>query len=390
MNTIRILLPCLLGAALGGCASLGPIGDIAETLPTDLTFACQQAEAPAIRTSSAFGPDYGGAAYGMPVALPGKLAEDKVAKALVGAYAAASAPPSIPAARSGGLLSYTAPAMGEPVELTSEDLENFVDTFGTVSLVGVNYVKADAPQGRSAELTTAALFREYYLKYIKGDFVTRFGVKLAKPEISETIGSATLSGVLSVFLEAIADLSLQTPVLEGKKDGKSIYYPGMSGTKPTAIAFDTPVVPIEALIEDSTLCGLTVKEAEAVAWLANLAEDKSAIVSGMALESLGGVELSVVIGGHFSIGDNETLSTLTKTFIATSSKYLAERTAYEFFWHFAYDTLPATRSDDPGSALYRNSEKLVFHSAAPAGRSAGPQLVRLDSVASFLEGFGRE
>jgi hypothetical protein len=185
----------------------------------------------------------------------------------------------------------------------------------------------------------ANIFKSYYMEYVSGNFVDRFGSKFSKPAIKTSIGNESISASLLVFMEVVADTNLNTPVFY-KGDGEDrIYYPAGTKDMPTAarILIDgKTVVPLVEVSEDSAVCGVTEKEARAISYVANLAGDKSALLSKLVLESFGDFEISFVVGGHFSVGDNETLATILSTFLESVSRRGTERIAYEFFWKFAY------------------------------------------------------
>ncbi|MEQ9200701.1 MAG: hypothetical protein RLN80_12000, partial [Rhodospirillales bacterium] len=208
--------------------------------------------------------------------------------------------------------------------------------------------------------------------------------KLAKPDISQGVDNATLDAVLTIFLEALGDLKFKTPVIKSEKEGKPFYFPGQSKLEPTAAKL--MIVDVVDVATETNVCGVTEKEAEAISWLASLAEDKSSIVSAMAIESLGGLELSFVIGGHFSIGDNKTLASVVKTFIGTSSRYIAEYGSYKLFWHAAYELDPAPRSGFPA---WTSGAGPAVQIVASDGKVPGgvENKARVEGLAVFLSGF---
>lgn len=385
---IRILAKVILAVGVGACGSIGQIGNLADTIPTEVSFSCQ-AKGPQVRSGSRIAGAVDGPVAGVPVALPPKLATDKVANALVQAMSHVSR--GTPTLRTeGSHFTYQGRAPLRLPDFSAKDMERFMEAFAETALRGQQYQETDTgvPVLRSAgdqSARAANLFAQYYRAYIKGEFVTRFGVKLAKPDIGKTIGNEMLSNTLAVFLEAVSDLSLHTPVLQSE-DGKK-FYPGQNDKQPTAAVLK--IVDVEKISSDSSACGITDKEAEAISWLANLAEEKSAIVSGLVLESFSGIELSFVLGGHFAIGDNQTLAALTKTFAGTSSKYLAEYAAYQFFWHFAY-TLAAQPRSQSGDVVVNAATPIIHLDSLPrvSTRSGEPGSAdKLRSVAAFLGHF---
>ncbi|MEQ8710704.1 MAG: hypothetical protein RIC36_17105 [Rhodospirillales bacterium] len=380
MSRLIIALVCTSG--LSACSSIGPLGDIADSIPTNLTLSCKADPAPAQRTSSTLS--------GYPattiVTLPPELAQDKVASALVAAIDHVSEPE--PALRSGqATFVYEQKTPFEMEEFSAGDFEDFISAFSSSALTGKMHLNdRSGPTLRTSavEIQSMALFREYYRHYIRGEFVTRFGKKLAKPDISQGVDNATLDAVLTIFLEALGDLKFKTPVIKSEKEGKPFYFPGQSKLEPTAAKL--MIIDVVDVATETNVCGVTEKEAEAISWLASLAEDKSSIVSAMAIESLGGLELSFVIGGHFSIGDNKTLASVVKTFIGTSSRYIAEYGSYKLFWHAAYELDPAPRSGFPA---WTSGAGPAVQIVASDGKVPGgvENKARVEGLAVFLSGF---
>ncbi len=378
----RILILVIAAFGLSACSSLGPLGDIADSIPANLTLSCKADPAPAQRTNSTLS----GFPKTTTVTLPPKLAEDKVASALVAAIDHVSEPE--PAFRSNQTtFVYQQKTPFEMEEFTAEDFENFINAFSNSALTGkmhLDDLSGPTTRTSAAEIRSMALFREYYRHYIRGEFVTRFGKKLGKPDISEGVDNATLSAVLTVFLEALGDLKFKTPIIKGTKENKPFYFPGQSKLEPTAAKLR--VVDVVDVATKTDVCGVTEKEAEAISWLANLAEDKSSIISAMAIESLGGLELSFIIGGHFSIGDNKTLASVVKTFIGTSSRYIAEYGSYRLFWHAAYELDPAARSGSPAWVSHTGSTVKIIAAQGKIPENA-EEKARIQSLAVFLNGF---
>lgn len=242
---------------------------------------------------------------------------------------------------SAGLARNTTPSSPN-IEITASDLEDFGKIYAKTILDPSTYIRdnGNAQQGGAVkERTLQNVFKEYYNSYIEGNFVDRFGTKFSKPEIKKSITNDIISASLLVFLEAVADTKLNTPII---KSGNT-YYPSGGTVKPTALVVSLDgktIVPEISAINDPTACGITEKEAKAIMFLSNLSGDKSALVSKLVVEAFGGAELSFVIGGHFSVGDNKTLSTVVSTFLESMFRRGTERIAYEFFHDFSYGVSP--------------------------------------------------
>ena len=227
-------------------------------------------------------------------------------------------------------------------EVTASELEDFGKIYARTILSPSTYIRDDGNDqqgGAAKERTLQNVFKAYYTAYIEGNFVDRFGTKFSKPEIKKSISNEIISSSLLVFLEAVADTKLNTPIV---KSGNT-YYPSGGTLKPTALSVlldNATIVKEIPANDDPTQCGITEKEAKAIMLLSNLSGDQSALVSKLIVESFGGAELSFVIGGHFSIGDNKTLSTIVSTFLESTFRHGTERVAYEFFYDFSYGAPP--------------------------------------------------
>jgi hypothetical protein len=262
-----------------------------------------------------------------------------------------------------------APLSGpEPVpvdaELSAREMEEFGKIFADTVLDANSYMvdlrSVEIPPTAMTQLDTrlSRVFKEYYKAYINGNFIDRFGVQLEKPEIKTSIGNDVISAALLVFLEAVADLKLKTPVFFKDEGGEKIYFPSGKGEPPSAVVIEIDEETVVKLIEvshDSSTCGVTEKEAKAIAFVANLAGDQSATLSKLVLEAFGDVQVAFVVGGHFSVGDNETLATLVTTFFETVSRRGTERLAYEFFWQSPY----RDPNQQQGAAEMRTHDSLV-------------------------------
>jgi hypothetical protein len=211
--------------------------------------------------------------------------------------------------------------------VSSGDFEKFSQAFQDTMLNPAHYLTNVTVASKKDGATP--IFREYYRAYIAGKFITRRGATLSKPAITaKGIGNDVISSAFTVFLEASLDAALRTPVFY-KKDpqgAKQFLNPG--GQEPTASKLNT-VQSVEVVQPGQ--CGISEREVEVIAFLSELAGDKSELLSGLVLETIGGGEISFGLGGHFSIGDNSTLVTLVKTFFEANARRAMEHVAYELF-----------------------------------------------------------
>jgi hypothetical protein len=224
----------------------------------------------------------------------------------------------------------------------------------------------DNPNARA--LVPFDLVAQAYLQaYFKGKFVNRRGAKLAKPKIEGgKVDNATIAAVETVLLEAYFDHRLGTDApVPFKKERKYVakylpfpadpfYVAGFElknvpqyltdeNAEPTATKF----VGVRELIVPPTFldanpdqnpapAGMTDDEYEVVRMLATLNGEVKKHITALVFQIFGGVEFSFVFGGHFSIGNNETLTTLVTTFIEVAAARSMEFKWTEFFSQFRY------------------------------------------------------
>jgi hypothetical protein len=175
------------------------------------------------------------------------------------------------------------------------------------------------------------IFAEYFSTYYSGKFVDRFGQTIAKPslklpsltdssksiDLSLTVSDADIASALTVLVEYLADLLDSTPVLGSSDPGKvttsgpsaTTFYPGATTSVPTAYVLKTADYK-----KVSTGCGVTADNAKILGFIAKAAGDEAQLVNGLVAQSAGGLGVSLGVFGKISIGDNQTLGTLIKTF----------------------------------------------------------------------------
>jgi hypothetical protein len=255
-------------------------------------------------------------------------------------------------------------------------------------------LEALADPNATAQVTVPFdLVAQTYLKaYIKGKFVNRRGVKLAKPKIDGgKIDNATIAALETVLLEAYFDHRFGTDAPVPYKDEKKyvpkylpfpadpFYVAGFEykdvpqyltdeNAEPSATTF----VGVLKLIVPPTWNdttpdtqpapeGLSEDEYEVVRSLSELNGEVKKQVTALVFRIFGGVELSLVFGGHFSIGNNETLATLVTTLIEVAAARSMEFKWTDFFRKFRYhlkttggDTVPYLSDKD-----YAENQRLL-------------------------------
>lgn len=340
----------LLSVALVGCSSIdAPIilGIDAKNAP-----ACKGGPVPAFAWSSGSDPVAVAAAQ-IPEPVRQTTPMQKYLAQLKTAQAPAAAPISTPVAIAGGggTLLRDVKVPETRMELDNGEFREFMKQFSqhVLSVAPMSSSTTDisvaiaTPGDQAQSRSLMRLYRFYLIAYSQGKYIDRRGTKYDAPDLSSGISNKVLTTTLAIFLDAIADYSFNEPVLT---DGK-VFYPSGKADAPTVLRTgprtddnkdyaDITTVRKAALVKDPMQCGLTDKEAKAVAVIGTLAEKKSAMVSGIAAEAVSGWDISFIVGGRFAFGDNKTLAELIKTFFAVSARRASERAAYQFFYDFAY------------------------------------------------------
>jgi hypothetical protein len=171
----------------------------------------------------------------------------------------------------------------------------------------------------------------YFQAYFKGTYVDRFGVPVPAPNSLQTISDGEIQGTVQVFLEALMDYYIQTPIWYLGDSGKRSYYPGSgsdTGKTPTVVSANkNGVMPLK-LIQLVTkppngpipACGITKIKAEAIQHIAQDAGNRAGQLGGQIGGGFGGINVGLGVLGKISIGDNKTIhgvitTALQKTFM---------------------------------------------------------------------------
>lgn len=256
------------------------------------------------------------AAQGPPVLAP-EQAESPVLRKLVSAQLAALAVTSAGPGAAG------AAGLEKDFSISHGELEEFgrmlVDSLGIPGSGDAVAVSRFSAAGGSSSAWRRA--QQYLAAYFAGEFVDRSGTKLSKPEITSNVGNDTITAFLTVSLEALYDSMYALPVFTA--DGKPLT---ATGLVPTAAILDpellTPVAPDAPVTEN---------EARAIRFLSDVAADQSEFVSGLVVRAFADLELSFVVGGHVSFGDNETLAKISDLLFAISSRRVTETVVLRAF-----------------------------------------------------------
>ncbi|MBM3601663.1 MAG: hypothetical protein FJX35_26000 [Alphaproteobacteria bacterium] len=205
-------------------------------------------------------------------------------------------------------------------------------------------VATDSPAGHAP--TQIEIYRAYLTAYFIGRYVDRGGHKYGAPDIKTGLSNEVLSQILQIFFDATVDAGAAARVLVSS-DAKK-FYPAGGADKPTLlVVFDRKKFDCGARcikVEDDPADGspapkgkMTVAKAKAVGAIAQIAEKKTALLSGMLGELFGGVDVGFVLGGRFAVGDNKTLVEMAKRVLAAASHHYAEEKAYAFLLNHSFD-----------------------------------------------------
>ena len=171
------------------------------------------------------------------------------------------------------------------------------------------------------------IIRQYLSTYYsdaKNGFVNREGAVFKRPEIKNSIGNDVITAVIAISMEGLFDGLLSTPVYVDDANK----FQTSEGREPSVhrykFAASEPIV-------SKGKEGIDELELKAIRYLSGLAGDQSKTLSGAAYRAFGGLEISFVIGGKFSFGDNDTLAKILDTTFEVASKRIVEEGAYRGF-----------------------------------------------------------
>lgn len=246
--------------------------------------------------------------------------------------------------------------------LSQSDCIAFADTGVTTLFSLIDAPEKGAEQDRAAGDPDFMDMLWYYLReYTGGNFVDHSGGKMGKPQVSGAgIGNETIVGLMTVLLEAVMDYALIVPVFfseevdkytpvpvadphredyyvylyKKEKDKMKVFFTA-ENRKPTlasyAEAFHKEGDYLKQIGPGSKI---TENELKAIQFVASLSGEQSKALSGLLFRFFGDVEVSFVVGGHFSVGDNDTLARMIEAIVETVSRRVAEKFAYEILMKY--------------------------------------------------------
>jgi hypothetical protein len=264
-----------------------------------------------------------------------------------------------------------------------------------------------------------------YLKaYFGGKFINRRGVKLDKPKLEGgKVDNATIAAMETVLLEAFFDTQFNTdaPVLFENRNEfvpKFLPFPAapdflagferkpvphyftQDNAEPSALKFvgsrELIVPPLWDPANpdpDPADIGVSADEYELIRSLSSIGGEVKKQISALVFRIFGGVEFSFVFGGHFSIGNNETLATMVTTLIEVAAARSMELKWTVFFNEFRYHR--RTVSDASGGGTrdepFLTPKDLAKNAEAPLNLDENVQrgvllLVRYHHLLSKLAG----
>ena len=233
------------------------------------------------------------------------------------------------------------------IKLSDEACQEFLE----VSARGAQQqIAGEGPHGSFAERWFL-----YLKEYSTGEFVDRSGGRLARPQVSDSgVENDTIVGLTTVTLEAFYDhlfdgLPVYTDRVEKYEgefqpiDGEpGLYREVFRKVTRTTFLMDEDRIPTAALFRatprQSVVLdgrrGITADELEAIRFVSNLSGEQSKALSGFILRFFGAVEITFVIGPHFSVGDHETFAKLVETIVEVTARRLTEVAAHRFFLEY--------------------------------------------------------
>lgn len=203
-----------------------------------------------------------------------------------------------------------------------------IEKFASIAMSSIKDFKADSndnPNTEGEEDLKSGLFKIYFAAYYNGKYIDRNGIKYDAPIITTGIDNNVIATIFKIWIDSYLDSKHRMYVLKDKK-GK---YLNQTGEKPT-IAELIPSLEREVGDSDTAEDTITVNEAKAINLLSGISSERSKLLSGIVVRSFGGFEAGVVVlGGDFSVGNNETIAVLADT--------LAERLSYRLTYIAAFN-----------------------------------------------------
>ena len=170
------------------------------------------------------------------------------------------------------------------------------------------------------------IIRKYLNAYYseKSGFVNREGVVFKRAEIKNSAGNDVSTAIIAISLEGLFDGLLSTPIYV---DGTGKFQTN-EGLEPSAhyYKYANP----QKIVANGE-AGIDTIELKAIRFLSGFAGDQSKTLSGAVYRAFGGLEISFVIGGKFSLGDNDTIAKMLDTSFEIASKRIVEESAYRGF-----------------------------------------------------------
>lgn len=193
---------------------------------------------------------------------------------------------------------------------------------------------------QNKKITLDGMLLEYLTAYYNGKFVDRAGGTSQKPKIDLTITNETITAVLHVAIEALADYA----IVDSKKIRVPIVFEGTEETEnPTTFINSSKQPPTLAgyvmkikgskkpymkyVIEPVKMnneIGISTEKLQYIRYASGLAADSSQALSGAIVRLLGGANIGFGFMGKFSFGDNETLSKIADTIVEGATRRVTE------------------------------------------------------------------
>jgi hypothetical protein len=248
---------------------------------------------------------------------------------------------------------------------------------GTAQGAGVDERTARVTQMSSAGASGLppwdGLAFQYFVAYYRGEFVTRAGGKLAKPELGKKISNETLSSAVTVGLESIYDFAvlaaskgpaehaIKAPIVFRLVEKKEQFLTA-GNNKPTLVVVtqkllkkkkgdpteEWPFVVEKLAANDKR--GLSQAKVKVIQWCSGVAGDAAGSLSDLITRTFGGINVGFIVLGKVSVGDNDTLAKL----VATTVESIAHRSSELFVSHVLYDVTfdkPEPAEGDPLAVL---------------------------------------
>jgi hypothetical protein len=211
-----------------------------------------------------------------------------------------------------------------------------------------NTLLDDVARGKAGSKKLDRILLAYFKAFASGEFVDRNGTEIAKPSVNGGINNEAITGLTTVFWEALFDFWTDIPVFveEAKKEVIKTSYRGPDEGEVTQV-FTRKMVDVYVTDEHREPTALTLNvamterlvaagqpgidepKAKAIKAGSNWAGKKANALAAGIFGFLGKINIGFVLIPGFSVGDDKTLIEIVKTSAEVSTRRGTQAALYK-------------------------------------------------------------